>query len=69
MKIGIVKPDAELSALSDCDGEDYYEINVSDIVKVDIDEMANGYLDYIENCENRTFARPFSEYLLQMMKK
>jgi hypothetical protein len=55
MKITLIKPNVGLERLSDCDGEDYYEINVSDVIEIELDDIFNdailGYEDrkYITN--------------------
>lgn len=66
----IVKEGVELSILSDCDGEDYYEINVSDTIEVDIDEIYLEYYD-IMSCKDLKFPErliSFSQYLQEQIK-
>jgi hypothetical protein len=41
----IVKPDTQIEILSDADGEDYYEVDISNIVDIDIDALAEEWIN------------------------
>ncbi len=70
MKIRIVKPDVELSILTDCDGEpwDYYEILVSDLIEIDIDEVEEFIYYRTPTGSKGEIAEAIKEYLQEKMK-